>query len=84
VGWRVRALAAELATAGAPGELRAQAVALAVERAMLVRRIAYLQRTTRLFALWHVFHLPLVWLMLVIVTAHVAVAFYLGYVPFRW
>jgi hypothetical protein len=84
VGWRVRALAADLATAGTPVELRTQAVALAVERAMLVRRIAYLQRTTRLFALWHVFHLPLVWLMLVIVTAHVAVAFYLGYVPFRW
>jgi hypothetical protein len=31
-----------------------------------------------------VFHMPLVWLMLAIVSAHVGVAVYLGYVPFHW
>ena len=51
---------------------------------MLLRRIAYLERTKRLFELWHVFHLPLVYLQMVIVVAHVGVTVYLGYVPFRW
>ena len=36
-----------------------------------LRRTAYLQRTKTAFALWHVFHLPLVYAMLVIVVAHV-------------
>jgi hypothetical protein len=81
---RVRALASELRRAGLSADLRAEAVSLAVERAVLLRRIAYLQRTRKLFELWHVFHLPLVYLQFVIVAAHVAVTVYLGYVPFRW
>jgi hypothetical protein len=81
---RVRALASELRLAGLSADLRAEAVSLAVERAVLLRRIAYLQRTRKLFELWHVFHLPLVYLQFVIVAAHVAVTVYLGYVPFRW
>jgi cytochrome b561 len=44
----------------------------------------YLHTTKKLFELWHVFHLPLVYLMFVIVAAHVAITLYLGYVPFRW
>ncbi len=84
LGRRVRALDRELSRAGLPDELRAEVVALAVERAILLRRIAYLHRTKRLFELWHVFHLPLVYLQLVIVVAHVGVTVYLGYVPFRW
>jgi hypothetical protein len=84
LGRRVRALDGELGRAGLPDRLRAEVLALTVERSVLLRRIAYLERTRKLFELWHVFHLPLVYLQLVIVAAHVGVAVYLGYVPFRW
>ena len=84
LGHRVRALDRELARSVPGGGLRAEVVALTLERALLLRRIAYLERTKKLFELWHVFHLPLVYLQLVIVAAHVAVTVYLGYVPFRW
>lgn len=81
---RRRALDHALAAAGVPPDRRRAVVHLSVDREMLVRRIAYLQRTKRLFDLWHVFHLPLVYLLLAIVIAHVGVTLYLGYVPFRW
>ncbi|MBS1817965.1 MAG: hypothetical protein JSU08_08555 [Acidobacteria bacterium] len=74
----------ELTSAGLSPELAHAVVTLTRERATLLRRIAYLQKTKTLFGLWHVFHLPLVYLMLVIVAAHIGVALYLGYVPFRW
>ncbi len=54
-------------------------VARASEHATLVRRISHLQRTRRLFELWHVFHRPLVYGMFLIVGLHVAIAIYLGY-----
>ena len=66
-----------------PGD-RKDLLRLTTERVLLLRRTAYLQRTKTAFALWHVFHLPLVYAMLVIVVAHVGLAIYLGYVPFRW
>lgn len=81
---RRRALDAALAQASIPAEPRKAVIRLTLDRAMLMRRIAYLQRTKRLFDLWHVFHLPLVYILLVIVVLHVAVTVYLGYVPFRW
>jgi hypothetical protein len=81
---RLRRLDRELARAGAGRELRERALALAAERTTLLRRIAHLQKTKSLFELWHVFHLPLVYALLVIVAVHVAVTVYLGYVPFRW
>jgi hypothetical protein len=81
---RLRGLEIELARAGLPDELRGEVLGLTTERALMMRRTAYLQRTRKLFDLWHVFHLPLVYLMLIIVVAHVGVALYLGYVPFRW
>ena len=59
-------------------------VRLTRERVLLLRQVAYLQRTRQAFNLWHVFHLPLVYLLLVIVAGHVALTVYLGYVPFRW
>ena len=74
----------ELESAGLNHDLAHAVVSLTRERATLLRRIAYLQKTKMLFGLWHVFHLPLVYLLLVIVAAHVGVALYLGYVPFRW
>jgi hypothetical protein len=67
-----------------PLSQREAILAIAGERVLLLRRAAYLQRTKTAFGLWHVFHLPLVYLMLVIVVLHVGVALYMGYVPFRW
>jgi hypothetical protein len=49
------------------------------ERATLARRLKYLERTKTLFAAWHVFHQPLVYVMSVIAVLHVGVALYLGY-----
>jgi hypothetical protein len=54
------------------------------ERVRLQQRRHTLAATKRLFDLWHVFHLPLVWVMFAIVSIHVGVSLYLGYVPFRW
>jgi hypothetical protein len=84
LGRRVRALDRELGRSLLSGQLREEVVSLTVDRSVLLRRIAYLERTRRLFELWHVFHLPLVYLQLIIVAAHVGVTMYLGYVPFRW
>ena len=81
---RRRALDRELESAGVPLEQRDEIVRLTAARSTLLRRIAHLQRTKKLFALWHVFHLPLVYLLVVIVTAHAAITLYMGYVPFRW
>ncbi|MEZ5288207.1 MAG: hypothetical protein R2712_26090 [Vicinamibacterales bacterium] len=66
--------------AGSSVELRAAVE----ERLRLAQRRHALAATKRLFDLWHVFHLPLVWVMFAIVSLHVGVALYLGYVPFRW
>ncbi len=76
-------LAASLATT-TDATTAAQVVALFEERARLQQRRHTLAATKRLFDLWHVFHLPLVWVMFAIVSLHVAVSLYLGYVPFRW
>ena len=46
---------------------------------MLLRRIAYLKKTRKLFDLWRVYHKPLAILMALIVALHVAIVVYLGY-----
>jgi hypothetical protein len=80
----LRGLRAEIRRSGLdPGRLE-ELVSLIGERTTLLRRIAYLGRTKRLFARWHVFHQPLVYLMLAIAALHVAVAFYMGYALVRW
>ena len=72
-----------IARHGGAADLGHAAIELAAERATLSRRIAYLTKTKRLFDLWHVFHLPLVYIMFAIVVVHVGVTMYMGYVPFR-
>ena len=62
----------------APDELHT-VIDLIGERAVLLRRLAYLKKTRRLFELWHIFHRPLAYVMLVIVAIHVATVVYLGY-----
>jgi hypothetical protein len=81
---KLRGLDRELEGAGLAADKRAEVIQLTAERSMLLRKIAYLERTKKLFAMWHVFHLPLVYLLLVIAAAHITLALYMGYVPFRW
>lgn len=61
-----------------------EALLLMRERAVLLRRIASLAQTKKLFSLWHVFHKPLVYLMFGIAALHVAVALYFGYSLVHW
>lgn len=84
MGWKLGRLRRELMACGLAGEDADRIVRLAGDRAMLLRRGAYLQRTKALFGAWHVFHLPLVYLLLVIAAAHIGLVLYMGYVPFRW
>lgn len=84
LGRKLRALDRELVRHGVAADTRGEIVELTSQRSLLLRRAAYLHRTKKLFELWHVFHLPLVYLLLVIAAAHIGVALYLGYVPFRW
>jgi hypothetical protein len=82
--WKLHRLGRTLAASGLAPADRHALLALTLERALLVRRIAYLERTKAAFALWHVFHLPFVYFLMLIVAVHVGVTLYLGYVPFRW
>ena len=80
---RLAQLHRELAAAGvAPARLVA-ADRLIRERATLLRRIATLDTSKKLFHLWHVFHRPFVYVMLAIAVVHVGVALYFGYAG-RW
>ncbi len=73
-----------LLRAGAPPDLVHDAMSLSRERSFLLRRLRYLERTRRLFAMWHVFHQPLVYVMFVIAALHVSLALYLGYAFLPW
>jgi len=74
----------DIAAAGVAPDLLVTVVHLIAERARLLRQTAHLSRTKRLFDLWHVFHMPLVYVMFAIVAMHVALTIYMGYVPFRY
>jgi putative YpdA family bacillithiol system oxidoreductase len=54
---------------------------LATEMFKLKGQIAFNQKLQRLLAGWRVFHVSLSVLLVVVITAHIGVAFYLGY---RW
>ena len=81
---RLRRFSEEVRRRRLPVDQERELLRLTTERVLLVRQVAYLQRTRQAFNLWHVFHLPLVYLLLVIVAGHVGLAVYLGYVPFQW
>jgi hypothetical protein len=82
--FKLRALAKEIRTSDLSYAQQDRLIRLTTERALLVRRLAYLQKTKAGFSLWHVFHVPLVYFLLIIALVHVGVTLYLGYVPFRW
>ncbi len=79
---RLAALRREIARSGFDRRLLHEALQLAHERAVLLRRIARLEKTKRLFQLWHVFHRPFVWVMFGVLFIHLGVALYFGYMPF--
>ncbi|MEW5981935.1 MAG: hypothetical protein AB1806_06145 [Acidobacteriota bacterium] len=80
VSWAGRRhLRRRLASAGIEPTLARGLVDASRERSVLTKRLERLHRTKRLFALWHVFHQPLVYLMFAIAGVHIAVALYMGY-----
>lgn len=83
---RLLAMRRHLRAAGVDVQAIHDAVATGAEEATLSRRLIHLERTHRLFELWHVFHRPLVYVMFLIVSLHVALAVYLGYAQllFGW
>lgn len=83
-GRRLRAFVARLEAEGVPPAVRDEIARVTRERVRLLRALFHLERTKELFQLWHVFHLPLVYLLLVIAAVHIVLALYMGYVPFRW
>ncbi len=68
-----------LARAGVDPAARSRLLAIAEDRARTEQQIRLLEPLQRLFRHWHVFHLPLALVMLLILAVHVAVAVYFGY-----
>ena len=79
VRWTLRRVHGELRKAGVDRRLAAHTVSVMADRALLLRKLEHLNRTRRLFSMWHVFHRPLVYVMFAIAAVHVGVAIYLGY-----
>jgi hypothetical protein len=77
--WSRRRLRLALVAGGVARNPAIDVVETLAERGALDRRLAYLERTKKLFAAWHVFHQPLVYVMIIIALLHVGVALYLGY-----
>jgi hypothetical protein len=68
-----------LAAKGVPPQARATAARLFIEESALEGQMALLTPFQRLFRYWHLFHMPLAFVMLIVVLVHVAVAIVLGY-----
>jgi hypothetical protein len=77
--FQIAGLRRQVRHAGVAPALLHQAIDLVAERAVLLRRLTYLKKTKKLFEMWHVFHRPLAYVMLVIVAIHIATVVYLGY-----
>jgi hypothetical protein len=68
-----------LAGKGVPPQARATAARLFIEESALEQQMALLTPFQRLFRYWHLFHMPLAIVMLLVVLIHVTVAILLGY-----
>jgi hypothetical protein len=79
---RVRALRREIRASGLNRQLLHEVLDAVHERALLLSRIASLDKTRRLFEMWHIFHRPLVWVLFIVFALHLAVALYFGYTLF--
>jgi hypothetical protein len=73
------ALRSFLRRRGVPSELHRPVVQLDAERRRLLRQALLLQPFQRLFRYWHVVHLPLATVMLIVLGVHVTVAVMFGY-----
>lgn len=76
---RSRDIEREIRAAGLNPERLREALRAEAERVNLLRRAETLDLTRRLFALWHVFHKPFVWVLAFVFVLHVGVAVYFGY-----
>lgn len=76
---KTREIEREIRSAGLNPERLREALHAEAERVQLLRRAATLDLTRRLFALWHVFHRPFVWVLAAVFVLHVGVAVYFGY-----
>ena len=76
---KTRAIERTIRSAGLTRQLIRQALHAEGERINLLRRAASLDLSRRLFAMWHVFHMPFVWILATVFVLHVGVAFYFGY-----
>lgn len=74
-----RAIQRLLAAKGVPPKARAAAASLFTDEVQLEHQVALLAPFQRLFKYWHLFHMPLAIVMLVVVLIHVSVAVLLGY-----
>jgi hypothetical protein len=79
---QLRGLRRTIRKAGVSGAQVAEAVGLIKQRALLLRRLAYLASTKKLFAMWHMFHQPFVYVMVAIALFHTTFVMFLGYIPF--
>ncbi len=68
-----------LAAKGVPPKARAAAARLFTDEVQLEHQVAVLTPFQQLFKYWHLFHMPLAIVMLVVVLVHVSVAVLLGY-----
>jgi hypothetical protein len=78
-GLLLRRLRRSLLHAGVPSDLASDALRAGAARATLLRRLNKLERTRRLFGMWHMFHQPLVYVMFIIALLHIGIAVYFGY-----
>lgn len=69
-----------LAKLNLPDSTENQIIGLVLRKALLERRILFLNRIQQLFHYWHVFHKPFAVIMYIIMIVHVTVAVWLGYV----
>jgi len=76
---RIRALVGGLRRKGVSPKMLSSIRALANQRAVLIRRVAFLEQLRQVFHYWHVIHLPFSIVMFAILFLHVGVAIAFGY-----
>ena len=62
-----------------PKEMKDKILTAILDRALLNRKIAFLNQVQTLFHYWHVFHKPFAIIMYIIMLVHVGIAIWLGY-----
>jgi len=76
---RIRALVGGLRRKGVDPRMLRAIRALANQRTVLIRRVAFLEQLRQVFHYWHVIHLPFSIVMFAILFLHVGVAIAFGY-----